>query len=956
MSVESKVGEYILALKSSPRMGHQVVCHRVLPEAAALSSEPNKPWPEPIKNVLRHTGIHRLYAHQAEAVNYLRDGKHVIVATPTASGKTLIYNLFMFEKILQTKHATALYLFPLKALAQDQLRSFRQQSAWLKTANPTAEIYDGDTSAYRRRKIRKNPPNVILSNPEMLHLSLLPHHRKWVTFLSRLKMVVVDEVHTYRGVLGSHLAQIFRRFRRICDHYGASPVYLFSSATVGNPGLLAEQLSGLPVHSVTCSGAPKGRRHVLLMVADETPARSAILLLKAAISRNLRTIVYTQSRKLTELIAIWAGTKSGAYANRISAYRAGLLPEERRDIESRLASGDLLAVVSTSALELGIDIGDLDLCILVGYPGTIVSMLQRGGRVGRSGQESGLILIAGEDALDQYFIRNPQQLFDREPEVAVVNPQNPLIMERHLVCAAAELPLKTDESLARELPVQKAIARLETKGQILRSADGKILYSKKKAPHRKIDLRGSGDRFVIVHGASQEIKGEIDEHRVFRETHPGAIYLHNGEPHLVEHLDIDARTVYVSRAHVDYYTRVRGEKDTDVLEIYERKSAHSCSVFFGRLKVTDRVTGYEKWAIQGKKRLALVPLSLPADIFETEGLWFEIPFHVQREVEVNFFDFLGGLHALEHAAIGIFPLLVMADRNDLGGLATAYHPQLKGAAIFIYDGISGGAGLTRQAYRRADRLLEYTLEVVLKCPCKDGCPSCVHSPKCGSGNRPLDKKGSIFLLKRLLRPAVGEVVRVSRVKEAEKIISPPATHPVEGCKVAVFDLETQRSAQEVGGWHRADQMRMSCAVVYDMVEDRFLEYLEDQVSLLLEHLKRCDLVVGFNIKCFDYHVLRGYSDFDFGSIQTLDILEEIRKRLGFRVSLNHLARATLGVRKTVNGLQALKWWKQGRIEDIVEYCKTDVRITRDLYLFGKEKGYLLFYDKAGTAVRVPVNW
>ena len=874
--------------------------------------------------------------------------------------------------------------------------------------NPTAAIYDGDTSGWHRKRIRDNPPNAVLTNPEMLHLSLLPYHRSWAKLFADLEIVVVDEVHTYRGVMGSHMAQVFRRFLRICRYYGASPTFVFSSATVGNPGELAEQLTGLPVETITQSGAPRGRRHLVFMDPVQGPAQTAILLLRAALHRGLRTIVYTQSRKLTELIALWAGSRAGAFADRISPYRAGLLPEERREIEARLSDGDLLAVISTSALELGIDIGDLDLCLLVGYPGTIVATWQRAGRVGRGGQDSAAILIAGEDALDQYFMRNPADLMAREPEAAVVNPYNPEILKRHLVCAAAEYSLRTDDPWLSHEAVRKAVTALEGTGELLRSGDGREIFARRKAPHRDVDLRGSGSRFGILCTRTGKHKGEIDSFRAFRETHPGAIYLHNGETYLVETLDPDTRTVKVSPAQADYYTRVRASKETEILEIAERRTAWGTQVFSGRLKVTDQVTGYEKWRIHGRKKINVVPLDLPPQTFETEGLWFRIPADVQRQAESEYLHFMGGIHAVEHAAIGIFPLLVMTDRNDLGGISTPFHPQVGSAAVFIYDGIPGGAGLSRQAFRKADALLEATLRGITECPCEFGCPSCVHSPKCGSGNRPIDKGAAIFILEQIrdreaeeweekdtelsasaahradeekqntpeceffdCLPDAGEASEKSEKKAASHknqtsgavyannsatgLFSVAESHPAE-IRYGVLDIETRRSAREVGGWHRADRMGISCVVLYDSGADRFYEFLQDQVKPLIERLRQLDLVVGFNIKRFDYKVLSGHTDFDLHTLPTLDILEEVRKRLGYRLSLDHLARVTLGAEKSADGLQALEWWKEGRIRDIIDYCRVDVEVTRDLYLYGKEKGYLLFQNKAGNTVRVPADW
>ena len=1006
MHQKNDIKEYIQSLISSKRLGNQVVHHTVLPDHPASISKPKIPWSKNIQHIITSAGIDDLYKHQVEAIDLIRSGRHVVVATPTASGKTLIYNLPVMENILKNPNSKALYIFPLKALAQDQLRTFEALIQHSKETKPTIAIYDGDTSAWHRKRIRKVPPNILLTNPEMVHLSLLPHHQKWADFFVVLDVVVVDEVHTYRGIMGSHMAQVFRRLQRICAFYGAAPTFVFCSATVSNPAQLAEQLTGLKVDTITKSGAPLGRKHVVFINPVQGPAQTAILLLKAALHRKLRTIVYAQSRKLTELIAIWAGSQSGPYAQRISAYRAGFLPEERREIEAKLAKGDLLAVISTSALELGIDIGDLDLCLLVGYPGTVVATWQRGGRVGRSGQESTLVLIAGEDALDQYFMRHPENFLEREPEAAVINPYNTEIMSRHIICAAAEMPLTSKEPFMLDEHIENAVFALEESGALLKSGDGTEFYSSRLAPHRHVDLRGTGSRYNIVDSKTGKHKGEIDEFRAFKETHPGAIYLHKGDTFLVDTLDLDTKTAKVSRARVDYYTRVRSEKNTEILDIYDSKTVINTSIYFGRLKVTDQVTGYEKWRIHGKRKLSVIPLDLPPLIFETQGLWFKIPVHIQRQAEAQYLHFMGGIHAIEHAAIGIFPLLVMADRNDLGGIATPLHPQVGSAAVFIYDGIPGGADLSRQAFKKAKDLLGNTLDVIRVCPCETGCPSCVHSPKCGSGNRPIDKAAAVFLLNRIIlakdteivikhpsiKPLIEEKIYADekeisferktaledkgrrfvshkgrlrkqmatrrKRKKLERIISCETNSPVKksDTRFCIFDIETQRSAQEVGGWHRADLMKMSCAVLYDSKKDQYLEFLDDQVDQLIEHFKKCDLVVGFNVKRFDFRVLAGYSDFNFEKLATLDILEDVHNRLGYRLSLDHLAKVTLGQKKTADGLQALKWWKQGRIRDIIDYCKKDVEITRDLFLYGQKNGYLLFTNKAKKTVRIPVKW
>jgi DEAD/DEAH box helicase domain-containing protein len=825
---------------------------------------------------------------------------------------------------------------------------------------------------------------VILTNPEMIHLSFLAHHQKWERFFSHLSVVVIDEVHTYRGVLGSHMAQIFRRFRRICQHYGADPTYVFSSATIANPSNLTRDLTGLTVETEADSGAPQGWRYFMFLNPEQSASHAAILLLKAALHRELRTIIYTQSRKMTELIAVWAGSQKGKFAGRISAYRAGYLPEERREIERKLVSGELLAVVSTSALELGIDIGNLDLCILMGYPGTVMSTWQRGGRVGRSGHDSAIIMIAGEDALDQYFMRHPDMFFSRGPEAAVINPDNPIILKKHLTCAATELPLRRDELYVSRESVSTAVAELEKSGALLRSGDGSQWFSASASPHRHVDLRGSGDRYAIISAQSDAHLGEIDGFRAFKETHPGAIYLHHGKTFQVDRLDAGTRTITVSPARPVYYTRVQGHKETEILETLDEREVLGTRVGFGRLKVTDQVTGYEKRHIHGRHRISSIPLDLPPLVFETEGIWFVIPQQIADGVVDKRLHFMGGIHAIEHALIGICPLFVLTDRNDFGGISIPFHAQVGAAAVFVYDSIPGGIGLTRLAFTMADKLIIQTRELIASCPCETGCPSCVHSPKCGSGNRPIDKAAAVFILDHLTtnkkRPAESRSPVAAPLKGAAfvssktttaaetaspLILSPSPTSVRESAisysgssliKFGVLDIETRRSAQEVGGWHNAHKMGISCAVLYDSKTDAYISFLEDQIGRLIDTLKQFDLIVGFNIRRFDYRVLSAYTTEDMADWPTLDLIESVHRHLGYRVSLDNLAYASLGKKKTADGLQALRWWKEGNISDLVTYCRKDVEITLAVYRFGRKNGYVLFHNKAGQAVRVPVDW
>ncbi|MFW6334471.1 MAG: DEAD/DEAH box helicase [Desulfosalsimonas sp.] len=972
-SSDPSIHEYINSLKRSAGIGSQVVYHDVFPASPARYADVC--YGGVTAEILEEMGIQALYTHQQEALELIRRKNHVVVSTPTSSGKTLIYNLPVLERMTEDPSARALYIFPLKALAQDQLRAFYEMAAGCRGFAPGAAIYDGDTTAWRRKKIRAAPPGAILTNPEMLHLAFLAHHEKWSGFLANLQFVVIEEVHTYRGILGSHMAQVLRRFRRICGLYGAAPVFVFSSATIGNPGELSSALTGLKISSVDKAGAPEGKRHLVFINPADSPARTAIQLLKAALHRGLRTIVYCQSRKMTELIAMWAGSQKGAFAGRISAYRAGFLAEERREIEQKLVSGDLLAVISTSALELGIDIGDLDLCILVGYPGTVMATRQRGGRVGRSGRDAAIIMIAGEDALDQYIMRHADDFINMPAESAMVNPDNQDLLEKHLVCAAAEYRLSSDDAVFKGRAVEACLERLLEKGQLLQSEDGSTFYSPSRNPHRHIDLRGSGARYSITDAKTGQNRGEVDAFRAFRETHPGAIYLHLGQTFRVDRLDPETRTVTVSKARPNYYTRVRASKQTEILEEYSRKKVGSSVTGFGRIRVTDQVTGYEKRQIRDRKRINIFPLDLPPQMFETEGMWFSVPEAVQKEAERRQMHFMGGIHAVEHAAIGICPLFVLCDRDDLAGISTPFHPQIKGAAVFVYDSFPGGIGLCRSAYARAEEFLERTLKIISDCGCESGCPACVHSPKCGSGNRPIDKDAAAFILGLITGSFPGQESPAAMEDNPEDQISlqtePPPAHEVKNRTLAagdakeagsraasfgVLDIETQKSAEEVGGWSNARLMGISCAVLYDSQVDDFLVYRDHEIGDLVERLGMLDLVVGFNIRRFDYQVLSGYVNARYRGIPTVDILEDIHARLGYRLSLEHLARVNLGAPKSADGLQALQWWKEGKIEKIISYCRKDVEITRDLFLLGKSRGYLLFENKAGKRVRIPVNW
>lgn len=962
-----EVSHFIQHLKADSRLASQIVHHEVLPARPADFQEPEGPLDQRLINVMHTLGIRRLYSHQAKAYDLIRRGKNVAVATPTASGKTLTYTLAVFARLLEDPDTRALYLFPLKALEQDQKKVVDQWAASLSTWGEfTSAIYDGDTPSHKRKKIRASPPHVLISNPDMLHLSILAYHEQWRGFLQRLKIVVMDELHTYRGVFGSHVLQVMRRLRRLCAHYGTSVQFVALSATIGNVGELAEKITGVPFEVVEESGAPRACRHVLFVNPAESPYTVATRIFKEAVDRGFKTIAFTQARKITELIHSWVIQDSPHLACRVSSYRAGFLPEERREIERKLFEGEMDGVISTSALELGIDIGGLDVCVLVGYPGTITATWQRGGRVGRAQRESLIVMVAQPDALDQYIMRNPHRFFQGRFENAVVDPENKKILQGHLACAAAEIPLHQEDPFVNPTgPASRVIAEMERERLLLRSADGTRWFSPTRRPHRNVDIRSVGDTYTIIDEESLKVVGSSSGRRVFSECHEGAIYMHRAEHYLVRRMDLAEKNIYVRPVKVNYYTRARSEKDTEILEVYRSKPVGNFILRQGRLKVTERITSYEKRRILGQELLSTHPLDLPPLEFETVGIWLEIEEFIRKAVEGARLHLMGGIHAVEHAIIALFPLFALCDRDDVGGISIPMHPQIGKAAIFVYDGYQDGVGLSERAYEVIRPLLEAVLTNVQSCGCEEGCPGCIHSPKCGSGNKPLDKEAAVLILKALLdlEPVASLTQPQGPASHEEEGGSPTrgqvqhqAVGPPPPPRILFFDLETQRSAQEVGGWENKHLMRMSVGVIYDMIEDRYLYFHEEEVEQLISLLRSADLVVGFNVRRFDYRVLSAYCQEALERIPTFDMLEEIRKGLGFRLSLDHLAAHTLGERKLADGLQAVEWFKEGRMEELREYCRKDVELTLKLFRFGCDNAYLLYEAREGQVVRLPVQW
>jgi DEAD/DEAH box helicase domain-containing protein len=790
----------------------QLVHAQTTPARPARHAALRQPLRGPVQQALAATGAAAFYTHQAEAINAALAGQHVVVATSTASGKTLCFNVPVLETLARDPLARALYLYPTKALAQDQLGKWHAltQAAGAGIINPTAATYDGDTPQAARARLRKTT-RVLLTNPDMLHTGILPNHPLWAEFFRQLRYVVLDEAHAYRGVFGSQVACVLRRLRRVCALYqannghapgGSGPIFIATSATIANPGEHFELLTGLRPLVVADDGSPHGPRTFALWnppfldqgrTARRSANHEASDLFTALVSAGVRTIAFTRARVVAELLLRYAREqlrrRAPAVAGRIAAYRAGYLPAERRRIEQELFSGQLLGVTATSALELGIDVGGLDAALLVGFPGTVASLWQQAGRAGRGIDPALAVLIGQDNPLDQYYMRHGADLLGKPHEHALLDPDNVYILQRHLPCAAHEAPLRVgradvqslgdpggpestqdDEALFGPGFVDAMVA-LEESGA-LRFTGERWVYTRGDYPAQHVNLRDArGDRFAILNAADdfralEEISASAAPFRV----HPGAIYLHQGEAYLVTEYNPDLRHAIVRPVTADHFTQPRELNDVRVVRSLRHRAftlparglaglrggASEVMAYFGQVRVRSQVIGYRRrqqfspaTGAFSEAELDEIPLDMPLVEYDTRALWWDLPAELPGQAAARGLDFLGGIHAVEHAAIGILPLFAMCDRWDIGGLSTPRHPDTDRAQIFIYDGLPGGVGIAERGFELLPELWAATLDAIQGCPCEAGCPSCVQSPKCGNFNRPLDKAAAIWLLKRL---------------------------------------------------------------------------------------------------------------------------------------------------------------------------------------------------------------
>ncbi|MBC7229823.1 MAG: DEAD/DEAH box helicase [Actinobacteria bacterium] len=752
-----------LLAEISARKGdeHRMTHVEIIPARPATWVDLPRDMHPGLKEALARLGVRSLYPHQARAMDLIRQGRHVIMSTGTASGKSLCYHLPVYEEILERPASRALYLFPTKALAQDQLRSLKE----LHGHGVRSATYDGDTPRELRSWIRREA-QVVLSNPDMLHFGILPNHRLWGGFFSNLRYVVLDEAHVARGVFGSHVAQVLRRLRRVAALYGSRPRFFFASATIANPGEHARNLSGLEVEVVEDDWSPRGRKVFalwnppdILETGGGEIHRSSNLetaeLLVRLMRLGVRTIAFSRSRKAAELVYGYVrrflAKGERELGERLAAYRGGYLPQQRREIERRLFSGELLAVSTTNALELGVDIGELEACLMNGYPGTIASTWQQAGRAGRRQDESLAVLVAADDPLDQYLVRHPEFLFGSPCEEAVIDRENPRILAAHLACAAYELPLREEDEEYFGPAMRPALEALEGEGALRRK--GRIFYyARREAPAQDINLRSaSGSLISIVESDTGSLLGTVEEATSFFHVHPGAIYLHQGESYLVEELDLERMVALVRGVQLDYYTNPMDNTDVSVLSEEKGRAAATgaCALHYGEVEVSTRVYAYQRRRMVTHEVLETLALDLPTQVLATRAVWYTLPPHRLAALGLDEYSLAGGLHALEHAAIAMLPLFAMCDRWDIGGMSTSGHPDTGQATVFIYDAYPGGVGISARGFEMASAHLRATREMVRSCRCKEGCPSCIHSPKCGSGNEPLNKQAALALLELL---------------------------------------------------------------------------------------------------------------------------------------------------------------------------------------------------------------
>jgi len=756
--------EFIKHLQTNSNYDNQIVHIKLVEKKNPQFGALKNPMPAEILGILEKEKKYPLYTHQVAAINALRGGENIVIDTPNASGKTLCYSIPMFERMIENPSSRALYITPTKALAQDQLKRFKKFNNTL-SLNTNPATYDGDTPK-EPKKIRENirkKSHIILTNPDELHYGILPYHTEWENFFRNLVFVIIDEVHIYTGVFGSHVANVLRRLRRLCNYYGANPQFVCVSATIANPKEFADKLVGLKFKLINNNGAPTWPKYFVfwnppLTEANErkSPYGEAVFLFKEHVKHGINNITFTMARKIAELILRRAKEDlCQSLWPKIKSYRAGYTPVERREIERGLLVGELIGVTATNALELGIDIGDLDATILVGYPGSIASTWQQANRAGRRDKESLVTMIALDDPLNQYIITHSEEFFEKPHESALINPCNIYILSDHIPCAASELPIAESENIF-DMKISALCDVLEANKILQKKNDH--WYSNLKYPHQKIHIRGatsSADRFGIIDISKthNKIIGDCDGVRAYKELHQGAVYLHQGETYYVRELDLNKKLAYVQPMDVEYYTEPLRYVDIKIINTIKTKTINEIEVSIGEIKVREQVIGFveirdkkgEARTVIGKEDLYLPPITL-----KTYGCWIKFSEKVKIEICNRGINFEGGIHAIEHTIASMLPIYAICDRRDINSVSYINHSDLGGSVIFIYDNAPGGVGLTEEGFRSIDKILPIVFETIKNCKCKEGCPSCIQSPFCERRNENIDKYAALKILNKIL--------------------------------------------------------------------------------------------------------------------------------------------------------------------------------------------------------------
>ncbi len=742
------IDQVIDSLQRDPAFMRNVSLWKEIPEKAAeYAGFPAKIDPR-LVNALNSTGIKELFTHQAQAIRYILDDHNTVVVTPTASGKTLCYNIPVLNAVLATREARALYLFPTKALSQDQLAGLQ---AVVDTLGPQLDFdiksytFDGDTPQSARKAIRSSG-HIVVTNPDMLHSGILPHHTLWVKLFENLKYIVIDEIHHYRGVFGSHLANVVRRLKRICLFYGSRPIFICCSATIANPGQLGEHLTGEPMQLVDQSGAPRGNKHIVFynppVVNKELGIRRSYIketrrIASRFITHMLQTIVFLRSRMSVEILLIYlkeAVRRAKKPASLVRGYRGGYLPSERRAIERGLRDGSIIGVVSTNALELGIDIGQLQICVIAGYPGTIASTLQQAGRAGRRLETSLAIIVASSSPLDQYIVNQPDYLFSRSPEAGIVDPDNLLILLSHVKCAAFELPFTTGERFGTRSDgsggldsTQEILAFLGEKRVVHRSGD-KWHWMTDTYPAESVSLRSAAEENVVIIDKTtpqEKVIGEIDLFAAQLMVHDDAVYIHAGQQYHVDKLDWERRKAYINKVDADHYTDAQLKTDLKVLEIFDQDEKPNGATGYGEVRATSLVTMYKKVKFNSHENVGWGKVNLPEIELHTTAFWYRFPADIAPGLKVDNQELGDGLKATANVLHHVVPLFVMGDPRDFNALPMVRAPLWGTPAVFVWELYPGGVGFSKKLFRIYKDAAAAGIDLVRNCGCRSGCPSCV---------------------------------------------------------------------------------------------------------------------------------------------------------------------------------------------------------------------------------------